>query len=301
MKNKYGIDTETETALGKTTYDLGKTIEIMNKMSNTTLLELKKSMELYQDLLKTNAMGVSESLREAVNSYNKINLSYLSRGAFTDSMFVSFKEIVKPLKTYSKIGMSDSLRSISFAAEELSKSFAAEQIKQLQQIDFTTIFASIIPKTNSISDMLQSAYTMIEDDVEEDSFTEEEIQEILKEHIETPVKFQERVAKWTEKKILQYYIVIKILSFIWGNFFQPYFQEHVGKPVVAYVISNVKELPEKSSKIIGMIHENKEAVITENVKYYYKVTFTDEKGEKKEGYVAKRNLKIKEGDNQGNE
>ena len=61
--------------------------------------------------------------------------------------------------------------------------------------------------------------------------------------------------------------------------------------VTAYVVSNVKELAEKGAKIIGQIHENIEAIIIENTNYYYKVTFTDENGETKEGYVAKRNLK----------
>ena len=65
-------------------------------------------------------------------------------------------------------------------------------------------------------------------------------------------------------------------------------------PVTAYVVSNVKELPEKGAKIIGQIHENIEAIIIENTNYYYKVTFTNENGETKEGYVAKRNLKIVE-------
>ena len=32
--------------------------------------------------------------------------------------------------------------------------------------------------------------------------------------------------------------------------------------------------------------------IIENTNYYYKVTFTDEDGVQREGYVAKRNLKI---------
>ena len=63
-------------------------------------------------------------------------------------------------------------------------------------------------------------------------------------------------------------------------------------PVTAYVVSNVKELPEKGAKIIGQINENIEAIVIENTNYYYKVTFTDEHGETKEGYVAKRNLKL---------
>jgi hypothetical protein len=61
---------------------------------------------------------------------------------------------------------------------------------------------------------------------------------------------------------------------------------------MTYVESNVKELPEKGAKIVAQLKENIEATIIENTNYYYKVTFTDEDGVQREGYVAKRNLKI---------
>ena len=129
-------------------------------------------------------------------------------------------------------------------------------------------------------------------DFKNDSFTEAEVQEALTEQVANPKGFQARFAGWTEKKKVQFFIIWQLICFIYGNFFQPYFQEKVGIPVTAYVVSNVKELPEKGAKIIGQINENIEAIVIENTNYYYKVTFTDEHGETKEGYVAKRNLKI---------
>ena len=94
------------------------------------------------------------------------------------------------------------------------------------------------------------------------------------------------------KKYKKYFIVINFWLLIWGIFIQPYLQENLGLPAMTYVESNVKELPEKGAKIVAQLKENIEATIIENTNYYYKVTFTDEDGVQREGYVAKRNLKI---------
>ena len=61
---------------------------------------------------------------------------------------------------------------------------------------------------------------------------------------------------------------------------------------MAYIESNVKDLPQKGSEIICQINAGVEDIIIENTNYYYKVSFTDENGVKQEGYVAKRNLKL---------
>ena len=61
---------------------------------------------------------------------------------------------------------------------------------------------------------------------------------------------------------------------------------------MTYIESNVKEFPQKGAEIVCKIKENVEAIILEDTNYYYKVSFTDENGETKEGYVAKRNLKL---------
>ncbi|MEI3521727.1 MAG: hypothetical protein V8Q40_12050 [Anaerosacchariphilus sp.] len=116
-----------------------------------------------------------------------------------------------------------------------------------------------------------------------------------------PKGFQARVSEWTEKKKVQFFIAWQLIYFVYANFFQPYLVEKIGIPVTTYVVSNVKELPEKGAKIVGQIQENIEAIIVENTNYYYKITFTDENGETKEGYVAKRNLKIVENKKEEND
>ena len=72
----------------------------------------------------------------------------------------------------------------------------------------------------------------------------------LYEHAENPVKFQQRVAKWAEEKWNEYKLFAYIITFILSNFVQPYFQQEVGMPVMSYVVSNVKEIPEKTGKVI---------------------------------------------------
>ena len=42
-------------------------------------------------------------------------------------------------------------------------------------------------------------------------------------------------------------------------------------PVMAYIESNVKDLPQKGAAIICQIKEGVEAIIIENTNYYYKV------------------------------
>lgn len=145
-----------------------------------------------------------------------------------------------------------------------------------------------------LSDLLQQACDEIDNEefIEEDFSTNEEILEALQEQADDPKGFQEKVADWSEAKKKKYYILIGIIFFIWTNIFQPYFQENIGKPVATYTMSKVKEFPKAAGKIIDELKKDFQATITEDVPYYYKVKYTDENGNIREGYVAKKNLKI---------
>lgn len=145
-----------------------------------------------------------------------------------------------------------------------------------------------------LSELIQQACDEIDDEevIEDDFSSSEEIVETLQEQADNQKGFQERVADWSEAKRKKYYIIIGIIYFIWTNFCQPYFHDTVGKPVTAYVVSKVRELPQAAGKVIDELKEDLQAIITEDVPYYYKVTYTDEEGNVREGYVAKRNLKV---------
>lgn len=113
----------------------------------------------------------------------------------------------------------------------------------------------------NLSKNLFSLATAIYEESEEEEISElemdfvsnEELQEAIIEQNENPVGFQERVANWAESKKKKYYIAIFILLFVWNNFVQPYFQEYIGVPVMAWTVAHVRELPEKASKFIANI------------------------------------------------
>ena len=296
LKNDIRIDSTFSTSAEKSLKSLAESLESYKKISSSLTSSMNEIMKTYSAYSQT---GIAESLRKTMNSYAKINMSYLTSGMFSDSMRNTIESFAQSFKVYEQINISESAKTIAESMNAISKSFASEQLRQLQQIDFSAMFADIVPKATSLPDIVGTAYSLVQDELEEesdenDSFTEAEVQEALTEQATNPKGFQARFAGWTEKKKVQFFIIWQLICFIYGNFFQPYFQEKVGMPVTAYVVSNVKELPEKGAKIIGQIHENIEAIIIENTNYYYKVTFTNENGETKEGYVAKRNLKIVE-------
>ena len=296
LKNDIRIDSTFSTPAEKSLKSLAESLESYKKISSSLTSSMNEIMKTYSAYSQT---GIAESLRKTMNSYAKINMSYLTSGMFSDSMRYTIESFAQSFKVYEQINISESAKTIAESMNAISKSFASEQLRQLQQIDFSAMFADIVPKATSLPDIVGTAYSLVQDELEEesdenDSFTEAEVQEALTEQATNPKGFQARFAGWTEKKKVQFFIIWQLICFIYGNFFQPYFQEKVGMPVTAYVVSNVKELPEKGAKIIGQIHENIEAIIIENTNYYYKVTFTNENGETKEGYVAKRNLKIVE-------
>lgn len=306
LKNDIRIDSTVATSFEKSIKSLTELLVPYDKISSSLISSMNEILKTYSVFSQIGTDEIVESLQKTMASYTKINMSYLTSSMFSDSMKNAIESLVQPLKAYERINISESVKAIAESMNSISKSFASEQVKWLQQIDFSDMFAEIVPKAASLSDVVGTAYSLVQDKLEEesdendenDSFTETEIQEALTEQATNPKGFQARLAGWTEKKKVQFFIIWQLLCFIYGNFFQPYFQEKIGMSVTAYVVSNVKELPEKGAKIIGQIHENMEALIIENASYYYKVTFTDENGEIKEGYVAKRNLKIIEEETQ---
>lgn len=299
MKNAIRIDTSFATPAEVSLKSLAESLKSYKKLSSSLTSSMNEIMKTYSSYSQIGIDGIVESLRKTMDSYAKINMSYLTSGMFSDSMRNTIESFAKSFNAYEQINISESAKAIAESMKAISKSFASEQLRQLQHMDFSAMFADIVPKATSLSDIVGTAYSLVQEQLEEesdenDSFTEAEVQEALNEQATNPKGFQARLAGWTEKKKVQFFIIWQLICFIYGNFFQPYFQEKVGMPVTAYVVSKVKELPEKGAKIIGQIHENIEAIIIENTNYYYKVTFTDENGETKEGYVAKRNLKINE-------
>lgn len=214
---------------------------------------------------------MNESLMNAVNNMRSVMLSSFPVEAMNLSLSESMQSLLESIRP--TIDMIN-------ANSAIFKNNYAEMLQGFYDLGY------------SVSTLAEQAYEEQEEDTSDDFTSDDEIIEALQEQEADPIGFQEKVANWSEKKKKKYYIVIGIIVFIWTNFIAPYFQDNIGKPVVAYTISKVRELPETAGKVIDELMEGIEAYITEDVPYYYKVTYTDENGEEKEGYVAKKNLKV---------
>ena len=302
MKNTIKVDTSS-VAIEKS---MTKMLESSKRLSNSLAVAVNEIMKSNAKYSQDRMVEFTEAMRKTMAPYVKINTAYLTNSTFSNLMKNTMESLVESFKVYEKIDISKSARVMAESMNEISKSIATEQLRQLQQIDFSTMFADIISESTSFSEILGDAYDVVRDEDEEnigksELFTEEEVREALSEQMTNPKGFQARVSEWTEKKKVQFFIAWQLIYFVYANFFQPYFVEKIGMPVTTYVVSNVKELPEKGAKIVGQIQENIEAIIVENTNYYYKITFTDENGETKEGYVAKRNLKIVENKKEEND
>lgn len=172
--------------------------------------------------------------------------------------------------------------------------------EQINQFNGYKNIAEVLNSYSSVKDVIDSVYSSLDfDDKEEniaeletDFADEQELQDALEEEFTDENKFAKRIKSWAEEKIKKYNIYKLIGLFIINVFILPYLEENVGKPVMTKVVSIVKEAPKKGAEIIYRLKDGVQAIIMENTNYYYKVKFTDENGVEREGYVAKKNLKV---------
>lgn len=273
------------------------------KFTNVTeenLLKIQKSynrlnyifegLEEYRKMTSIISKSVKIQLDSLVSDFERWNKDFQS------NIFASIKGITNS-DSFTKM---NEVLSRAGSLSDLQR----EQLQQLSKIDFERIFSNTFINSSSFKNSINTAYKMAQEEIgetgeavnnntpESDFSSVEELEEAINEHINNPKGFQERFANWSKEKIVKYYIIWQIICFLWINFIQPYFQQNIGVPVTAYVVSKVKELPEKEAKVICKFKENMEAFIIENASYYYKIFFVDENGIEREGYVAKKNLKL---------
>lgn len=292
MKNTIIIDTE----VAKDGNKLITSAEAYKALVSSLASPINELAKVSSHYAQSGLASVAESFRETMGSYLATQSSYMTRNIIAESLRISLLELGNVLNECHRASMSNIVASMTETINVVTLDIISEQIRQLRQIDFSTVLEAIIPEASSLSEVVNMVYARmqegIEANTESDDFTEEEIQEAIQEQMANPIGFQEKIANWSEKKIKKFFIFYLVIRFLCANFIQPYFQEKVGMSVMTYIESNVKELPGKGAEIVGKIKENVEAIILEDINYYYKVSFTDENGEVKEGYVAKRNLKL---------
>lgn len=282
------------------TYDIKK----LTGINNDSYKRLKQTMEslskgLFSSMAESNLSALnqlSETMKESFNKWGSIYAKY--------DYSAAFKNMAAELSQLSKISLGYNTETIRNSIGNMVESLSVlqtEQLKQIANIDYSKAFSSAYASVDSLREIINMAYTASqeyeengadEQKPEDDLLTAEETIETICEHIDNPVGFIERISAWSQEKIKKYWVVVALFTMLWNIFVLPYLQENIGKPAMAAFTSNVKELPEKGAAIICQLKENIEVYITENTNYYYKVSFTDENGIEREGYVAKRNLKI---------
>lgn len=272
-------------------------IDSYKRLSDSMISSLKVVSQSYTDIANFEIRDVTEAMKKMLNTYLNVNMTYVTSGLLTEALSNSLKEMMKPFMLYEMTSISEAISLLSKSMNSMFDGIATDQLRYLSEIDYSTLFANIVPEATSISQVVKQAYSFSQINIQneqeyDESFTEDEVQEVLQEQISNPEGFQRRIASWTEKKKIQFFIVWQVICFLYGNFMQPYFQEKIGIPVTSYIVSNVKEFPQKGANIICKLKEDVTAIIVEDTNYYYKVTFTDEEGIEREGYVAKRNLKM---------
>ena len=229
------------------------------------------------------------------------------------SLFKDFSDIGNRFKTINEQAKSILAESINYdytdSFKEVISSFStmmqgiqSEQLNQLMKVDYSKIVPDMSFLIDSINEILNMTYEIIQEkqweEEDEDTRLEtdfvniEEVQESIQEQFSNPEKFYKRIARWAKVKIKKFFTFSGVLFFVYSIFIEPYLQQNIGMPVMAYIESNVKDLPQKGAEVACRTKEGVIATIIENTNYYYKVSFTDENGVVHEGYVAKRNLKL---------
>lgn len=220
----------------------------------------------------------------------------------------SLKAVSNMLKGM-EVNQSETSNRATSSYEQEDEEVAIQEVNGATSIsmdEMVSILKSIDDQVASIANMCNVLMEKISENLEEIGkseepehqmenkplITAEEFNEALNESFCDKESFQRRAYNWHEEKKQQYYFIYIVLTIIIEIFVMPYLQENVGMRIATKVVSTIKELPRKESKITGTLEVGAEAIIMENNKYYYKITYIDENGEETEGYVAKRNVKF---------
>lgn len=257
-------------------------------------------------------LGLSDDLLQSMESFQEISRRFSSISMVDEyrKSLDSIQNLAKTLMSFDSIDMSSSLRTFEESMRCFGEELMSEQVSQLRSIDYGKIFSETMEANGGLKDAVDAAYATLPDEnsteaeeLETEFADEQEIHDAVQEQINNPVGFQEMVANWAEGKKKQYYIVYGFIVLFVQIFIMPYLQEQGLIYTTKFVNSvNVKELPQKGAEVICQLKADIQAMVIENTSYYYKVSFIDEDGVQREGYVAKRNLKrIEEPETEGSE
>ena len=247
--------------------------------SMTAGLEMFRTPE-YIDTIQS-VVGSLGNMTETLNLFSGIIKNFNIPQEIIDSSFVEYTRNM----SQSMVAFEDELLRQNDNVKNATCLLYDEFINNidLEENNFTEL-------TNRICEEMASNFGEEVDLPAEDGFTNDtEIRAALIEQANHPEGFQERFADWAEKKKRQYYIVLWIISVIWGLFFLDDFKQYVSQPIKEYVAAKIRELPNKDAGVIGEL-KDEQAIVTGDEPYYYKIIFTGEDGKEHEGFVSKRSV-----------
>lgn len=265
-------------------------LQSMNANTNILRSILNPSMERY--ISQIQQIGISnnvQQLLQADTALSKVMEKYNFELLSTEFNNGYFDELIN------KLGIQSGLSSFEVL---INNNLVQTLTDALDKANLTNIYSyenllyGLQHVNDDLIDIVESVYCDEEESEGEGFETNEEIYEVMEEQINNPEGFQARVANWSEKKKKQYHIVYVILFLIYSISIEPYLQQYIGVPVMAWTVAHVRELPDMASEFIVDLKENIEAIIIENVPYYFKISFADENGDTKQGYVSKRSVKF---------
>lgn len=263
----------------------------------------KENIEKLQNLSNTISSSIyTESVTKIGNMLNDFSKAMLDNlpdinqiNKSLESLQYSIGNIAKIMSSYDyTLAFKGVTQTVKELAETLS-TMHIEQLKLLSQTDFKQLYINADYHNKSFDDLIDLAYETTVAETKVSPLSKEELKSTIstaKENKSRLKDINKQLFTYIDKFKKESYIFYIIITIFIQCFFAPWFADEVGKPAMSKIACSVKELPEKRAEIICHLTQNIETIITENQNYYYKVSFIDENGIEREGYVAKRNLKI---------
>lgn len=271
-------------------YDWNAVTNYINKISSYDWGAISNSVKRINSY---DWSGLYSSIKKITDLYSKIDYSIVM-----NNICKSMSGVNASISRFIELYNSDAFRmSMDNIGRTLSSSIDSEFIEKINSIDITDVINKM--PDSSIVDVANEIYNMAEtnQDFEDDGITEEIVEEIISSTDSSELGWQERFHDTLEKYKKKYYVVFIVIYMIFKLFVEPFLPQTIGLPVISKFKCLIREQPSTDANVVIELQESDKAIITDDIKYYYKVEFTDENGEKKIGYVAKKNVDIIEEDN----
>lgn len=278
----------------------------INKSLNTMITVLKKYQQsaLGDSFSEVFSTSLYKSLLPISQTFNQ---DYCTR--ILENMKKSFVPLmgIYSNEEYSKI--LKNIIGINIDFQKTISAFARQQEEILKTKEWSKIMQESFSDFSNISSLYRTClqdikigevYKILDQRDSCETLSEEPLTEAQKQEVSECFQndlnngnckgFQAKIHDWVEKQKREYYLLYMIVIL----FLAPYFQQYVALPIMTKVVSYVRELPDKASDVVEKVEKGLKGIATEEQPYWIKITWEDSSGEKKTGWIAKRNIYFSE-------